>query len=87
VLTALVLELFESWRAAEPGAALRLLGVGVSGLAPASQLELFTAAQTTRNRELDAAVDRIRARFGRVAVARASTLAAPAAQPARGRRR
>ncbi len=87
VLTALALELFDSWRAAEPGAALRLLGVGVSGLAPASQLELFTAAQTTRNRELDAAVDRIRERFGRVAVARASTLAAPTAQPAQGRRR
>ena len=87
VLTALALELFESWRASEPGSALRLLGVGVSGLAPASQLELFTVPQTTRNRQLDATVDRIRERFGRVAVARASTLAGPGGQPARGRRR
>ena len=87
VLTAIALELFESWRASEPGSALRLLGVGVSGLAPASQLELFTVPQTTRNRQLDATVDRIRERFGRVAVARASTLAGPGGQPARGRRR
>jgi len=87
VLTALALELFESWRASEPGSALRLLGVGVSGLAPASQLELFTVPQTTRNRQLDATVDRIRERFGRVAVARASTLAGPGGQPTRGRRR
>jgi DNA polymerase-4 len=87
VLTTIALELFESWRASEPGSALRLLGVGVSGLAPASQLELFTVPQTTRNRQLDATVDRIRERFGRVAVARASTLAGPGGQPARGRRR
>ena len=87
MLTTIALELFESWRASEPGSALRLLGVGVSGLAPASQLELFTVPQTTRNRQLDATVDRIRERFGRVAVARASTLAGPGGQPARGRRR
>ncbi|HSQ70564.1 MAG TPA: DNA polymerase IV [Steroidobacteraceae bacterium] len=87
VLTAIALELFESWRATAPDSALRLLGVGVSGLASASQLELFTAPQTTRNRKLDATVDRIRERFGRVAVARASTLSTPAGQPARGRRR
>jgi DNA polymerase-4 len=87
VLTTIALELFESWRASEPGSALRLLGVGVSGLAPASQLELFTVPQTTRNRQLDATVDRIRERFGRVAVARASTLAGPGGQPTRGRRR
>jgi hypothetical protein len=49
--------------------------VGVGELAPASQLDLFTAPQTTRNRELDAAVDRIREKFGKVALKPASSLA------------
>ena len=52
----------------------RLLGVGLSDLAQATQLDLFTAPQSARNRELDATVDRIRERFGKVAVAPASTL-------------
>jgi DNA polymerase-4 len=74
VITALATGLLDGWLATQPRAALRLLGVGVSDLAPAAQLDLFTAPQTTRNRELDAAVDRIRERFGKVAVAPASTL-------------
>ena len=81
VITAIATELLEAWRATQPRAALRLLGVGVSDLAPATQLDLFTTAQASRNRELDAAVDRIRERFGKVALAPASSLA----QPARGR--
>ena len=75
VVTAVALELLEQWLAAQPRAALRLLGVGVGELAPASQLDLFTAPQTTRNRELDAAVDRIREKFGKVALKPASSLA------------
>ena len=75
VVTAVALELLEQWLAAQPRAALRLLGVGVGELAPASQLDLFTAPQTTRNRELDAAVDRIREKFGTVALTPASSLA------------
>ncbi len=74
VVTAVALELLEQWLAAQPRAALRLLGVGVSDLAPAAQLDLFTAPQTTRNRELDAAVDRIREKFGKVALKPASSL-------------
>jgi DNA polymerase-4 len=77
VITAIAGELLDAWLAAQPRAALRLLGVGVSDLSPATQLDLFTAPQTTRNRELDAAVDRIRERFGKVAVAPASSLARP----------
>jgi DNA polymerase-4 len=75
VVTAVALELLEQWLQAQPRAALRLLGVGVGELAPASQLDLFTAPQTTRNRELDAAVDRIREKFGKVALKPASSLA------------
>ena len=77
VITAVASELLDAWLATQPRAALRLLGVGVSDLAPAAQLDLFTAPQTTRNRELDAAVDRIRERFGKVALAPASTLTRP----------
>jgi DNA polymerase-4 len=74
VITTIATELLDGWLATQPRAALRLLGVGVSDLAQATQLDLFTAPQTARNRELDAAVDRIRERFGKVAVAPASTL-------------
>ncbi len=75
VVTAVALELLEQWLSAQPRAALRLLGVGVSELAPTAQLDLFTAPQTTRNRELDAAVDRIREKYGKVALKPASALA------------
>jgi DNA polymerase-4 len=79
VIIALATELLDAWLATQPRAALRLLGVGVSDLAPATQLDLFTAPQTARNRELDAAVDRIRERFGKVALAPASSLPRPKA--------
>jgi DNA polymerase IV len=75
VITSLATELLDAWLASQPRAALRLLGVGVSELAPATQLELFTAPQTEKDRQLDAAVDRIRERFGKIALAPASTLA------------
>jgi DNA polymerase-4 len=74
VITELATGLLDAWLATQPRATLRLVGVGVSELAPAAQLDLFTAPQTARNRELDGAVDRIRERFGKVAVAPASTL-------------
>ena len=81
VITAIATELLDAWLAGQPRSALRLLGVGVSELAPAAQLELFTAPQSARNRELDAAVDRIRERFGKVAVTHASSLDPPAKTP------
>lgn len=77
VITAVATQLLDAWLATQPRAALRLLGVGVSELAPATQLDLFTTPQSARNRGLDAAVDRIRERFGKVALAPASTLAVP----------
>ncbi len=81
VVSAIASELLDTWLAGQPRSALRLLGVGVSELAPTSQLDLFTAPQTARNRDLDAAVDRIRDRFGKVALTRASTLEPPAGAP------
>ena len=43
VVTAIALELLRAWLADQPRAALRLLGVGVSELKPAVQMDLFTA--------------------------------------------
>jgi DNA polymerase-4 len=74
VIARVAVELLDAWLATQPRARLRLLGVGVSRLAPAVQLDLFTAPESARNRELDRAVDLIRSRFGRRALARASSL-------------
>jgi DNA polymerase-4 len=82
VITSIATELLDAWLAAQPRAALRLLGVGVSDLQPATQLDLFTAPQTARNRDLDAAVDRIRERFGKGVLTPASTLESPASRSA-----
>jgi DNA polymerase-4 len=57
--------------------AVRLLGVAAAGLAPpARQLRLFEEPDP-RQEQLDAALDRIRARFGKDAVRRASLLDLP----------
>lgn len=61
-------ELLEAWLAENPGARLRLLGVGVSELSPATQLNLF--AQGTGGHDLDQTLNSIRERFGDGAVAR-----------------
>jgi DNA polymerase IV len=66
-------ELLARWLDQNPGAKLRLLGVVLSDLSPASQLGLFEDAppHTTR---LDAAVDEARARFGSRALRRGNTI-------------
>jgi DNA polymerase-4 len=66
-------ELLGRWLAEHTGAKLRLLGVVLTELAPASQLGLFEAAppHTTR---LDAALDAAQARFGPRALQRGSTV-------------
>jgi len=66
-------ELLARWLAEHAGAKLRLLGVVLTDLSPASQLGLFEAAppHTTR---LDAALDEARARFGTRALQRGSTV-------------
>ena len=77
-------ELLAAWLAEQPRAALRLLGVGVSTLSPAAQLELFAPAAATAGAperpaprttaRIDPTLDQIRERFGSAAVRRASSL-------------
>jgi len=66
-------ELFGRWLAEAAGAKLRLLGVVLTDLSPASQLGLFedTPPHTTR---LDAALDEARARFGSGVLRRGNTI-------------
>jgi DNA polymerase-4 len=77
VVTAIATALLDAWLATQPRAALRLLGVGVSELAGQVQPDLFSPAESVRNQQLDQAVDGIRERFGKLAVAPASSLARP----------
>jgi DNA polymerase-4 len=67
-------ELLAAWLQQHPRARIRLLGVGVSELAAASQLDLFDARQPAEATRLDAALDAIRNRFGNSALSRASSL-------------
>lgn len=62
--------LLERWMHEQPRTAVRLLGVGVSDLAPAQQLDLFTTREGAESGKLDAAVDRIRGKFGAEALRR-----------------
>jgi DNA polymerase-4 len=64
--------LLETWLARNPGAKLRLLGVGGSDLAPAGQPDLFDDVQPVT--AVDKTVDEIRERFGDTALGRARTL-------------
>ena len=74
VVARIAAELLAAWLRQQPGTALRLLGVGVSDLAEDVQHDLFAAPESTRNRQLDAAVDEIRGRYGAVALRPASSL-------------
>jgi DNA polymerase IV len=65
-------ELLARWLAANRGAKLRLLGVVLTQLTPASQLGLFE--ETRRAGRLDAALDEARARFGSRALRRGNTI-------------
>jgi DNA polymerase-4 len=77
VVARIAMELLDAWRKTQPRAALRLLGVGVSDLGEEVQGDLFGAPESTRNRQLDAAVDAVRERFGTVALRPASTIVKP----------
>ena len=65
-------ELLERWLDEQPRAAVRLLGVGVSDLAPAQQLDLFTTRESNESGKLDEALDQIRGKYGTEAVKRGS---------------
>jgi DNA polymerase-4 len=73
VIAAAAKNLLRQWLAQQPKAAVRLLGVGVSGLQTLPQADLFAGGpvQVTR---LDSAVDGIRERFGSAMLTRASLL-------------
>jgi DNA polymerase-4 len=62
------------WRGEYPRARVRLLGVGVSELAPTNQLDLFAAGSVPQPAPLDATVDAIRRRFGASGLTRGSQL-------------
>jgi DNA polymerase-4 len=73
----LAAELLRAWREEQPRARVRLLGVGVNHLHAADQMDLFAAAAGPVGASataLDATVDRIRERFGNLAVRRGSAL-------------
>jgi len=63
-------QLLDLWLDEHPGARLRLLGVALRQLTPATQLDLFGTAQGG----VDATVDAVRERFGKLALRRASSL-------------
>jgi DNA polymerase-4 len=67
-------ELLSRWLAEHPGAKLRLLGVVLSELSPASQLGLFEQGAPPCASRLDAALDEARARFGSRALRRGNTI-------------
>ncbi|HTV78540.1 MAG TPA: DNA polymerase IV [Steroidobacteraceae bacterium] len=69
-VAAVAVELLDQWLGEHPGARLRLLGVALRQLTPATQLALFD----TQPAGVDAAVDAIRERFGKQALRRASSL-------------
>jgi DNA polymerase-4 len=70
-------ELLREWLAANPGAALRLLGVGVDRLDSPAQPDLFAPAGPPRDPRLDETLDRIRDRFGTAGIVRGGTLRRP----------
>jgi DNA polymerase IV len=65
-------DLLARWLAGNPGAKLRLLGVVLTELTPASQLGLFE--ETRHDGRLDATLDEARARFGGQALRRGNTI-------------
>jgi len=74
---ALARELLSGWLADNPGARIRLLGVGCSALAAAGQGDLFAGLEAAAGTDFDRAVDAIRDRFGSASLARARTLERP----------
>jgi DNA polymerase-4 len=81
VIAGIAADLLDAWLREQPRAAVRLLGVGVSALGTEVQGDMFAAPAATRNRQLDAAVDQIRGKFGNLALKRASSLEKPPAVP------
>jgi DNA polymerase-4 len=84
IVSAVARALLEQWLAAQPNAAVRLLGVGVSDLQMLPQRDLFGGDSTPGSR-LDTAIDGIRDRFGSDMLTRASLLSrSPSGSGTRG---
>ena len=66
--------LLSKWLEENPGARIRLLGIGGSRLVEAGQADLFASADASSGAPIDKTVDEIRDRFGDTAVGRARTL-------------
>jgi len=67
-------DLLNTWLASNPGAKIRLLGVGGSNLSPAEQPDLFDSEARQSSSAIDGTVDEIRQKFGSLSVSRAKTL-------------
>jgi DNA polymerase-4 len=63
-------DLLDRWFEEQPRVAVRLLGVGVSDLSPAKQLDLFASRESAESQQLDDALDQIHGRFGGQAIRR-----------------
>ncbi len=74
VVAAAAQALLSGWLAAQPRAAVRLLGVGVGELQEMLQSDLFSGFGPESGSRLDSAVDGIRDRFGQGLLTRASLL-------------
>jgi DNA polymerase IV len=73
-ITKVATALLTTWLAENPGAKIRLLGVGVSQLAESDQLDLFDAPTPNAATPLDTTLDAIRQKFGPRALTRAGDL-------------
>lgn len=69
--------LLHAWLAENPGARVRLLGVGGSNLSPSTQRDLFEQEDLRPDTSVDRAIDKVRDRFGSASVSRARTLRRP----------
>lgn len=67
-------QLLNIWLKENPGARIRLLGVGGNNLVPAEQPDLFAADTLQSSSAIDETVDEIREKFGSITVGRARTL-------------
>ena len=67
-------DLLTAWLASNPGAKIRLLGVGASHFLPIQQPDLFAQDLSQSHSAIDETVDEIRQKFGSLAVGRAKTL-------------
>lgn len=74
---AIARELLDTWLVANPGARVRLLGVGGSALTAAQQDDLFAPPADEQGATVDRTVDEIRERFGDTSLGRARTMTGP----------